>query len=168
MRKRILFYAAIALQIALLLGMIGRKTYTMAYGQRIVLKCAPIDPRSLFRGDYVILNYEISRPNLKSVKGLKDLYQGQPVYVALRKSGAFWNATGVYSRLPKLSEGEVFIKGRASRGGTITYGIESYFVPEGKGWAIERNRAELTAEIALDRFGHPVLMQVFLDGRAVP
>ena len=167
MAKRILFYIAVALQLALLLGMIGRKTYTSARGRRVMLKCRPIDPRSLFRGDYVIVNYEISRPNLESVKGLKKFYKGQPVYVTLKKSGAFWNVWGIYSSLPKLADDELFIKGRADERGNIEYGIESFFVPEGKGRDIESTRGELTAEIALDRFGHAVLMQLFIDGRAV-
>lgn len=171
MAKRILFYAAVALQLGLLLGMIGRKSYTVACGSRIVLKCKPVDPQSLFRGDYVILDYEISTPDLESARDPQRFYRGQPVYVTLRKSGPFWNATGVYSCLPTLADGEVLIRGRANGRGAIAYGIESFFVPEGKGRDIETRQwhgSELTAEIALDRFGHAVLTQIFLDGRAVP
>lgn len=169
MAKRILFYGAVAIQFALLLGMIGQKAYTASYGQRILLKCGPVDPRDLFRGDYVVLSYEISSPPRDSVKGPKEFYRGQPVYVTLRKSGPFWGATGIYSHLPTLAGDEVFIKGRINaRDSGIEYGIESFFVPEGKGRQIEMSRGELTTEIALDRFGRAVVMQIFLDGRAVP
>jgi uncharacterized membrane-anchored protein len=172
MVKRILFYGAVAIQLALLLGMIGREAYTTSHGTRIMLKCLPVDPRGLFRGDYVILNYEISRPELAALKGMKEHYRGEPVYVTLRKNGPFWSATGVYATLPTLAGEETFIKGRFSAGDQVEYGIESFYVPEGKGRAIEtRGRSQtlnLNAEIALDRFGHGVVTQIFLDGRAVP
>ena len=170
MLKRILFYAAVATQLGLLLTMIEREAYTTSQGTRIMLKCLPVDPRGLFRGDYVILNYEMSRPNLASLKGLKQYHKGETVYVTLRKNGPFWGATGVYSQPPALASDELFIKGRFTPGGVIEYGIESFYVPEGKGRAIEtRGRDEtLSAEIAVDRFGHAVVTQIFLNGRAVP
>jgi len=169
-RKRILFYIAVALQLGILSAMIARKTYTRACGRRIMLRCAPVDPRSLFRGDYVDLRYDISHPDRRHLKGLRNFYRGQTVYVALAKRGRFWTATGIYPHPPNLSRGELFIKGRAKENGAIEYGIESFFVPEGKGWPIEsRGRTqELSAEIALDPFGHAVLIRLFLDGRAVP
>jgi uncharacterized membrane-anchored protein len=43
----------IALQTTALLGMVGIKQYTLSTGTPIVLKTEPIDPRSLFQGDYV-------------------------------------------------------------------------------------------------------------------
>ena len=49
-------------------GFIGYKEYTLSQGQKILLKTIPLDPRDLFRGDYVVLNYEISQLNLDSIK----------------------------------------------------------------------------------------------------
>jgi uncharacterized membrane-anchored protein len=165
MRKRVLFYVAVLVQLGLLLGMIGRESHTTAYGQRIMLKCLPVDPRDLFRGDYVALNYEISNPNLPSLKGPKDHYKGQTLYVTLKKSGEFWTATGVYAHLPELASDELLIQGRIGNG-RIVYGIERFFVPEGKGRPVEiAGRGQrLSAEIALDRFGHAVVTQIFIDG----
>ncbi|PJB76880.1 MAG: hypothetical protein CO095_02030 [Armatimonadetes bacterium CG_4_9_14_3_um_filter_58_7] len=45
----------------------------------------------------------------------------------------------------------------------VDYGIESYFVPEGRGKELESKRAGLTTEIAIDRFGHAVIRNVRSD-----
>ena len=54
--------AAVAVGQALVLGwMIWDRTSLLANGREVVLDVVPVDPRSLFRGDYVILGYDISR-----------------------------------------------------------------------------------------------------------
>lgn len=62
--------------------------------QEIRLQLEPVDPRDIFRGDYVILNYKIS--NLKSVYFFEDqskLKAGDNIYVNLylSNSGTFGN-----------------------------------------------------------------------------
>ena len=44
------------------LAMMVRPLMTLTTGETILLRVVPVDPRDLFRGDYVILSYEISRP----------------------------------------------------------------------------------------------------------
>src|SRR5690606_26923443 len=51
------------LQAGALLWMIWDRASLLANGREIVLDVVPVDPRSLFRGDYVILGYDISRFN---------------------------------------------------------------------------------------------------------
>lgn len=54
--------AVICLLIAVLIGsnkLINKYEDILANGQSIVLKLAPLDPRSLMQGDYMALNYEI-------------------------------------------------------------------------------------------------------------
>ena len=51
---------AAGLQTLALVGMIGVQQYTLNEGTPVLLETEPIDPRSLFRGDFVILNYAIS------------------------------------------------------------------------------------------------------------
>ena len=59
MRKAFIL-AAIILQVMVLAYMAGEREYILKNGKLIHLRTAPVDPRDLFRGDYVRLNYEIS------------------------------------------------------------------------------------------------------------
>ena len=71
-------------------------------GTEVVLKTAPIDPRDLLRGDYVILNYEISSvPASTIVGGLPKEAGEQVLSVRLHKEpDGFW-------RIAELSFGSL-------------------------------------------------------------
>ena len=61
-----LVFAAIALgQVFVVLGFVADREYDLRSGGEVVLQALPVDPRSLFQGDYAILTYEISRPRLE-------------------------------------------------------------------------------------------------------
>lgn len=116
MRKK--FILLILLQVALLAGMIAYRHYWVMTGKKVLLRTEPVDPRDIFRGDYVRLRYEISTLNLGEM-GIK--YPFQPmerVYVHLEKNpdGTF-RAVSV-SRQPP--EGRIFIQGRAKFTTTLT------------------------------------------------
>ena len=58
-------YAAAAVFVALLqTGVLGyqisQHALILRHGQEVLLKSLPVDPRDLLRGEYVILNYDIS------------------------------------------------------------------------------------------------------------
>ena len=61
-KVRIAFILVVAAQLALLIGMVGFKEFTLQTGTDVVLQTVPVDPRSLLQGDYVILRYEIGIP----------------------------------------------------------------------------------------------------------
>src|SRR3989344_3350182 len=86
----------IALQTVALLGMIGIKQYTLATGSPVVLKTQPIDPRSLFRGDYVRLNYAISQLELEKLEGENTFERGDTVYVVLRPGAEYWEPVSAH------------------------------------------------------------------------
>ena len=84
--KKILFVFAVLSQIAIYSYMIAKRNHLLKTGKPIMLKCEPVDPRSLFSGDYVILNYEISRLDIKLFDGKSyQLDKGDRVYVGLEK-----------------------------------------------------------------------------------
>jgi uncharacterized membrane-anchored protein len=107
------------------------------FGTPVILKTAPVDPRSLFRGNYVRLNYDISNIN-------KDLTQehfkrSEVGYVTLKEKDGVFVATGLHRKKP---ESGVYIRGRVtSVGGSyrMKYGIEAYFMPEKKALNAERS-----------------------------
>ena len=58
--RKLLVLLALLLQVAALAWMAIDREWILAKGQTVFLRTAPIDPRDIFRGDFVRLNYEIS------------------------------------------------------------------------------------------------------------
>jgi len=236
------FIIIVLIQIALLAGMIGYREYWIALGEKVLLRTAPVDPRDLFRGDYVQLSYEITALELDRL-GVTDQFKpNQTIYVKLEKDEeGVCRATGAGSALPGegtrfirgtvrsvqamkrweitvkestgnlhalrstwfsgMNKGErvVFCVGQAGRilnhykadsaykpgcsfgaslEGTIEdmnttayqqvtaeYGIESYFVEEGKGRALEqaRNAREVKVEVSLREDGKGIITRLVMD-----
>ena len=82
---------AAALQFLVLAYMAGERELIFRTGQTIYLRTAPIDPRDVFRGDYVRLDYEIShaasnqvRDGLRSPKSDDSKRKEIRVYAALK------------------------------------------------------------------------------------
>ncbi|MFA5901166.1 MAG: GDYXXLXY domain-containing protein [Hyphomicrobium sp.] len=175
--------AAVALGQAIVLGwMIWDRTSLLANGREVVLEVIPVDPRSLFRGDYVILGYDISRFKLPA--GNAPPERNSPFYVTLRKgAGDNWQAVAGSSAFPAhLQPDEVVIKGRVEYvslpgrdqpqepiGVGLHYGIESYFVPEGTGTELEHmvGDKKISAVIAIDASGEAAIKGLISDGKRV-
>lgn len=160
-----------------LMGMIAKKQFTLNTGSLVVLKTTPVDPRSLFRGDYVRLNYDISRLNSAYFPLLNELKYHDSVFVALKKEGVFWQPVAVFKSMPESSDDKVIIKGSInsppafsrSPQVSIKYGIENYFVPEGEGRDLERlrNQGNISMQIAVDTFGNSGIKAVLLNGEPI-
>jgi uncharacterized membrane-anchored protein len=161
------FFLILGLQLALLLALIGSKQVTLLTGKRVLLETIPVDPRDLFRGDYVILNYTISR--IDREKWRERSYQpGEQIYVTLRPRGRFWDAEQVSQTAP--GDSALFLRGKVTHaaGDTlrVEYGIESYFVPEGTGHELERAAGKgLAVEAAIDRAGRAAIQRVVVEGQ---
>ena len=238
------FILLVLLQVALLIGIVAYRQYWVATGEKILLKTAPVDPRDIFRGDYVNLRYEISMLDLDGL-GVKESFNPmEKVYIILEKNrdGTF-DATSANRELPA---GRKFIQGRVqyemvssrwevllkddsdnlhylkpqwfsnvrkgdrvtfcidergnvlhffkenaeykpkctgrSINGTVEeineiktrmlhveYGIESYFVEEGKGREVESGRGarELRVEVSLRKDGKGIITALLMGGKLV-
>ncbi len=241
---RIKFFLLILLQILILAGMIGYRHYWIETGEKIMLRVSPVDPRDLFRGDYVHLAYEISSLDLDRLSVKEAFRPREKVYVTLEKeTDGTWKAAGVAKSLPPgkkfiqgiveferkdSSRSEITLKddsgnlhhlfprwwsekqpggrmtfcldrnGRVTnfareelsrkdlcRGGLsltgvivnikttpfrllqVEYGIESFFVQEGKGRDIESGRLgqDLKVEAVLREDGKAMLKALWVDGK---
>jgi len=173
--RRTLLIIAIALQVLVLAYMAGNRELVALTGTVVYLRTAPVDPRDLFRGDYVRLRYEASTVSysLAGNAGLvKALSVGSTVYslLTVNESGIA-EVTGLAEKKP---DSGLFIKGKIAdswRFGTtsqetasVEYGIEAYFVEQGKGIEIEnqvgtRNAMQtpLEMEVAIGRDGTAVI-----------
>jgi uncharacterized membrane-anchored protein len=175
--------AAVALGQAAVLGwMIWDRTSLLANGREVVLEVVPVDPRSLFRGDYVILGYDISR--FKLPPGTKPPERNAPFYITLRKGpGDNWQGVSGSAEPPaQLQPDEVVIKGQveyvsqpssdaASEPAVLGlhYGIESFFVPEGTGRELEQlvGSKKISALIAVDGSGNAAIKGLVSEGKRV-
>ncbi|UCC94873.1 MAG: GDYXXLXY domain-containing protein [Candidatus Omnitrophota bacterium] len=182
-----LFSVAIVIQIGLLFSFLIKREFHIRRGTKIIVKTVPVDPRSLFRGDYIHLNYEFSRIDLAEVTSSKEhFYRGDKIFVKLTKRGEEWRPveTGA-SPFKDIASGEVMIRGAVTghqwlwhgRGErrhkssvlNVSYGIESYFVPEGEGKYIEDqiSQKRVKVELSIDRGGYASVCRIFIDGKEV-
>ncbi len=175
MRPAIGIALAVALQTAALVAMIGVKQWTLATGTPVLLEIVPIDPRSLFRGDYVDLSYAIGRLELDALGGDDDFAEGDTIHVLLREGETYWEPVSAHRERPTVPSGQVAIEGEvvadrspAGAGIFVRYGIETYFIPEGEGRELERPGDDRTVSIlaAVDRYGGAGIKAVFVNGEA--
>ena len=184
MTKQTKFILAIALQLVIIFTIIIFKVSILTGGTDILLKIQPVDPTSPLRGDYATFQYDIS--NLDSyLFGGSQVRNGDTIYVVLRQSGKYWVAQNAYISKP-TSNNQIFIKGRVASGGIdsqsnifpsqqfgssrihVAYGVEEYFIPEGKGRNFSFWNKEAAAMVAVDENGNAALKQIYVDGKPWP
>lgn len=175
---RILIAAAILT--AALIYMIWDRMSLVTTGRVVTLQVVPVDPRDMFRGDYVILNYKISRLDLSQLPGDSDLTGVNAIYVVLEDKGGIWDAVSVSKAMPNVPSTQAVLRGeivsRYPNSDTgkepvinLVYGIESFFVPEGKGRPIEdeRNKDNVTVDVALGKDGRAAIKTLKVSGQPV-
>lgn len=153
--------AIIAIWLVIIAFMVGSNEYTLITGREVLLKTAPVDPRDLFRGDYVILNYDINRVKYPG----KHFKRGETVYVLLKEKDGYAEAKYITANKPEKNQ--LFITGKVKYASSSTvqldYGIENYFVPEGEGKKIERLRGkELSVKVSIDKNGRAKIKELVI------
>jgi uncharacterized membrane-anchored protein len=174
------------LMTALLAQIVAERITILTDGTEIRLATAPVDPRDLFRGDYVILTYEITSLDLDRLTDQPDSFaEGDRIYVQLTEgTDDMWMPVSVAHARPEQKQGHVSLLGRVHWVNTrrptaeteeecdpcisarITYGIEQYFVPEGEGRALEdeRNAGKVSILVAVAENGNAAIKGLVLDG----
>ena len=168
------FIIIVLLQVLLLVGIIAYRQYWVATGERVLLGTESVDPRDIFRGDYVTLNYDISSLDLTSLGITEHFRPGERLYVVLEKNpDDTYRAASVRKTLPA---GGKFIQGRVSYVGEakskllgVEYDIENYFVEEGKGRTIGalRDAKSLKVEVSLRKDGKGIITGLLLDDKLI-
>ncbi|PDS37850.1 hypothetical protein CO665_14245 [Rhizobium anhuiense] len=167
------------LQTLILGTIIQSRASILSNGAEVLLKTAPVDPRDFLRGDYVVLNYDISSVPVQTVSGGIPAEPGERVlWVRLKKQeDGFW--TVIESSFHELSpqpetvilRGQPFYSGGLAAGDSIRveYGIERYYVPEGEGKPIEeaRNDGNVAISVRVSPDGSPQIRSLLVDGKPV-
>ncbi|MCX9014247.1 MAG: GDYXXLXY domain-containing protein [Candidatus Methanoperedens sp.] len=165
------FIIAMLIPALAILGFAVYNYYTYSAGEEILLKTVPVDPRDLLRGDYVNLGYEISTINLSNTPHTGNFNSKDEIYATLSMSGKFWSVTQAGAEKPALQRNEVCMKGKVTNtyGGIlrVRWGIESYFVPEGKGRDIELNTRNVSVKAAVDSNCRAVIKELYINDNPV-
>jgi uncharacterized membrane-anchored protein len=162
-RKALLLWLAVAFQVGVVASMALSREWILATGTPHIFQTAPIDPRDIFRGDYVRLDYLFSSLPVQQLDEAileRGLAKGQKAYLSLsRDSNGVSHGTRLYASPP---QGQAYIAGRSlnhwpygrqyrdrARPGrkeeelwpaSVKYGIEQYYVQQGTGRAMESLR----------------------------
>ena len=134
----------VGFQIVVLAFMAGQREYIVRYGQTVHLRTAPVDPRDIFRGDFVRLDYELSRVDTSLVTlSQSPAKYGQKVFASLSPIlGDLFELTQLTDVAPEQG---LYMRGRVLRHPNsisipVKYGIEQFFVEQGSGIDIEKRR----------------------------
>ena len=113
-------------------------------GDEVALEIAPVDPLSLFRGNYVDLQYDL---DFGDVPGTGDVEWGDSVYVVFDDARPA-NVVRLSESRPGLGPGETCIRGRSrGSGGADFPSLEQFFVTPDEGRRLERELSSLVAII---------------------
>jgi uncharacterized membrane-anchored protein len=173
-----------AAQILFLSWMVWDRVSMLQSACEITLKVVPVDPRDIFRGDYVVLGYDVSRIAYSVEKNGPfpgDLWNGRSVYVRLTPDAeAGWRVAKLTPVYPDgVPSGDVVLRGRIDNlwevaetkttHVNVTYGIESYFVPENTGRELEQQVREkkIEAVVAVGNDGETALKALVVEGKRI-
>ncbi len=167
------FALVVGLQAAFLLGWAGFNEWSRSTAPTILLETAPVDPRDFLRGDYLVLSYKISRVPAPASHDPRKAFSdyGREIWVTLRRDGRFHVVESTSWTLPASPEPDRFIvrghtMGESGAGQLrVNYGIEKFFVPEGKGRPAFK---EMVVEATVTAGGRLGIKRLLLDGKPFP
>lgn len=164
---------AVAIQLIAMTWVVLPPMWVARTGSVAYLETEKMDPRALFRGDYVILGYKRAQGVVPTEMAQQANREGRPVYVTFttERPGQF---VAVSLERPEPQAGQVCIVGRVRifrRERTADAGrmqqqysvdfpqIAQYFVPQGEGRELEQARGEnLLARVAISKRCDAVLL----------
>jgi uncharacterized membrane-anchored protein len=147
-------------------GFILMQEYKLNSGEEIYLKTVPVDPRDYLRGDYVILSYEIqSDDKVLNIINKYNLTNGDTLYFIIDKDEHNMGTLSDVS-LDKPVD-KLYIQGKVDTNSNTwtgtNIGIHKYFVPEGKGYQIERLRGDLDVLLSINSFGDAIIKDIYYN-----
>lgn len=123
-RSTVVWVTALAILVLVNYG-VFQKENLRTNGQPVYLELAPVDPRSLIQGDYMLLDYAVLRP-----LDLSDLPDAGQLRVELDEN-SIATAAHLYQDAGPLSANEVLINYRKN-GWRLHIGADNFFFQEGQ------------------------------------
>ena len=165
----------VLVQSLFLAAIITQRVMILRSDNVVTLQSEPVDPRDLFRGDYVTLAYAITSLSFTEINGDQTWGDGETVYVELTPEKNSWRAVAAFHAYEMPTLGNKVIRGTISHYdamrnvASVDYGIERYYVPEGEGRTLEetRNKRALSVDVALGSDGEATIKGIRIDGQPV-
>jgi len=147
-RNHTVFAVAIFSIVLVVGGLIYHQERILKEGQTTILATRPVDPRDLFRGEYVILRYSIENDEkvLAEIDGVED---GSALFIKLSEDEdgiAYVNEA--HRTAPKVFEG-LWIEGEVDGRRVRFPSLEQFYLPEGTGKQVERLGDNLHVKVIL-------------------
>ncbi|PWW08579.1 putative membrane-anchored protein [Paenibacillus cellulosilyticus] len=136
--RPLLLVITVVLQLGFISYQAAASEHALRSGTPVKLEIAPVDPRSMLQGDYVTLSYTNSRPSSLVETDLRNSNAHKVKVVLKLDANGVYQFSRLYSQGESIEPNEVIMNGRWDGWGTVQYGIETYFVPEGTGMDVQR------------------------------
>ncbi len=166
--------AVLVVELAVIATLVMRYEWRLWYGRPVVLQTVPVDPRDLFRGDYVILNYDVALPDGMEADEADDgtCRRGDLWLILNQSEDKVSQVRRVERAAPAtLADDEAVLKVRAGcwRGTDFPDTITRYYVPEGTGRDMEKlvREKRLSVVLATTPDGEASIAALRLDDEMV-
>lgn len=130
---------AVLVAVAAMLAVLGPPLWVRVTGDEVTLEIRPVDPLSLFRGNYVDLRYDVDLP---------PQYRGEDssVYAVFadERPGRLLRIT---TERPDVGDDEFCLRGEARYGELSFPQLEQFFVTPELGRELERQLSDMVAVI---------------------
>lgn len=160
------FWLIVAAQLVFLTAWAGYHEWLRQTAPTILLKCHPVDPQDLVRGDYMMLRYDIGDVSLPAAE------TGGDAWVVLERRGPHYVVAQASTVRLEPKPGQFLVRGKVvapawgrQTSQRVDYGIESYFVPEGRGTPRFKT---IEVEAAVSAAHRLYIKRVLLDGKGYP
>ncbi len=131
---------AVAVAVGAMLLALAPPLWTRTTGDEVFLEVAPVDPRSLFRGNYVDLRYEVDVG-----PGVSDTYG--TVYVVFDDARPA-NVVRATASRPDLAPGERCVEGLGWGSGSVDFpSLQQFFVTPEQGAELETRLDRMLAVV---------------------
>ena len=144
-KYKIVLAANLILVLAFFAFSVIQKETLIAKGTEILLRLAPVDPRSLMQGDYMALDYEIMR---------EIGYKSKSGYIVVKVDG---DRVAEFVRIQDdqdVNDGEFIIRYKRNSG-RLSVGADNYFFQEGSAKKFENAKYGL---LKVDSDGNSILV----------
>jgi hypothetical protein len=143
---------AVGISLLAMLAVLVPPLWVRATGDEATLAIRPVDPLSLFRGNYVDLRYDIDLPS-----DMRDLDRAMYAVFADERPGRLLR---VERGRPNLNDGEFCVRGEAEYGTLSFPQLEQFFVTPERGRELEERLNEMVAVIKVTGRCRAVLVDI--------
>jgi len=155
--KKIIILTNLVILLGYFAYSVFKKEKLLSEGQLVLLELAPVDPRSLMQGDYMRLNYAISREARHDSSVTKRGY----CVLKVEDDGTAQHIRFQATDTP-VYEGELLISYTSENSWNFNIGAQSYFFQEGEA---EKYESAKYGGLKVDRYGNSLLIDLYDENK---